>query len=181
MQTYIGFLRGINVGGHRPVKMEVLRQVLGALGLQGVSTYVQSGNLVFRSGTRDAASLTAEVEATLETAFGFAIPTVLLQPSPLREFLAANPFADRMQQQGNKMYYVLWKSDPDASLEERLREGDYPGQEWQVGSLGLYLWCGQGYGKARLDNNRIERMAGTQATTRNHKTLSRLLEMAEAL
>ena len=181
MQTYIGFLRGVNVGGHRPVKMEALRQVLEGLGLQGVTTYVQSGNLVFRSGTADPASLTTEVEAALEAAFGFSIPVMLHRPGPLREFLEANPFADRLNQEGNRMYYVLWKSDPDASLEKRLRDGDYPGQQWHLGSLGLYLWCGEGYGNARLDNNRIELMAEAQTTTRNHKTLSRMLDLTKML
>ncbi|WP_431156669.1 DUF1697 domain-containing protein [Winogradskyella poriferorum] len=49
MNNYITFLRGINVGGHRKVSMADLRILLAKLGLEDVNTYIQSGNVVFKS------------------------------------------------------------------------------------------------------------------------------------
>ena len=61
MTTYVALLRGINVGGHKPVAMADLRALLAALGFEAPQSLLQSGNLVFRSG----ASAVAEIERTL--------------------------------------------------------------------------------------------------------------------
>jgi uncharacterized protein (DUF1697 family) len=48
MQTYIAILRGINVSGHRIIKMDALRQLFAGLGFSNSRTYIQSGNVVFQ-------------------------------------------------------------------------------------------------------------------------------------
>lgn len=178
MKTYIGFLRGINVGGHRPVRMARLREVLTKAGLEGVRTYVQSGNLVFRSPNQDRKFLEQTLEAQLEAAFGFEIPVLLRTSEEVGTLLEENPFSERIASQPGGMYYVLWKEEPLHGLEARLTQGRYPGQLWKLGKTGVYLWCETGYGNARLNNNELERQGPMLATTRNHNTLSRLLAMA---
>lgn len=46
---YIALLRGINVGGHKLIKMQELKNVLTNMGLDKVKTYIQSGNVIFHS------------------------------------------------------------------------------------------------------------------------------------
>lgn len=70
MTTYVAFLRAINVGG-RFVKMATLAQHFRALGHDEVETYINSGNVVFRSVSRSAASLAAAVESGLSPKLGF--------------------------------------------------------------------------------------------------------------
>ena len=57
MPSYVAMLRGINVSGSKPVKMDALRASFEALGFKNVRTYVQSGNVVFEAKERAAAPL----------------------------------------------------------------------------------------------------------------------------
>jgi len=53
MPVVISMLRGVNVGGHNKIKMDALRELCASLKLRDPQTYVQSGNVVFRSDDRD--------------------------------------------------------------------------------------------------------------------------------
>ena len=53
METYISILRGINVGGHRKIKMDDLKKMYADIKLKNAKSYVQSGNLVFQSAIKD--------------------------------------------------------------------------------------------------------------------------------
>ena len=66
MTTYIGLLRGINVGGNKKVAMADLREMISALGFSDVKTVLQSGNVVFRGPAKAAAKLEAQLEGALE-------------------------------------------------------------------------------------------------------------------
>ncbi|HWT27454.1 MAG TPA: DUF1697 domain-containing protein, partial [Mobilitalea sp.] len=76
MTIYIALLRGINVGGKNMIKMAELKRVLEALGLIDVQTYIQSGNLLFRS-EEDEKSLSEKLQDEIKTAFGVSIPVIL--------------------------------------------------------------------------------------------------------
>ncbi|MFD9123296.1 DUF1697 domain-containing protein [Kitasatospora sp. NPDC059571] len=91
-QTYIAFLRAINVGGHT-VTMERLRGLFEELGLARVRSYIQSGNVFFDTEEEDRAALTARIERHLEAALGYAVPTVLCTVAELEAVVAADPFA----------------------------------------------------------------------------------------
>jgi uncharacterized protein (DUF1697 family) len=92
--TWIAFLRAVNVGGRRVVKMERLRELFGELGLTGVGSYIQSGNVFFRGGADlDRAELTARIERHLEQALGFPAPVLLRTVDEVAAALAAEPFA----------------------------------------------------------------------------------------
>ncbi|CAN5691485.1 DUF1697 domain-containing protein [soil metagenome] len=73
---YVALLRGINVGGRNLVAMTDLRAALEAHGLDKVSTYIQSGNVLFETDA-PAKSLEADIEATLEKAFGVPLLVVV--------------------------------------------------------------------------------------------------------
>ena len=60
MQTYVSILRGINVGGHKKIKMADLKSVLEENGLKAVTTYIQSGNLIFNAGKTTESKLSDE-------------------------------------------------------------------------------------------------------------------------
>ena len=62
MATWIALFRGINVGGKNVLPIAGLRKELEGLGLEDVRTYIQSGNVVFRSGARSAARLADTIE-----------------------------------------------------------------------------------------------------------------------
>lgn len=74
MKTYVALLRGINVGGNKKVEMTKLKQVFEKLGFEQVSTYINSGNVIFSS---KAVPVTADLEKVLKKTFGFAIAVVV--------------------------------------------------------------------------------------------------------
>ena len=81
MATYIALLRGINVGGNRKILMADLRQMCVSLGLRGVATYVQSGNVVFDSDDNDPAAVAAFTAAI--SAASSSVPIVLAPSVPM--------------------------------------------------------------------------------------------------
>jgi uncharacterized protein (DUF1697 family) len=77
-EAYLALFRGINVGGKNVIKMEALKATFEALGFTGVTTYIQSGNVVFRGGGVDTAALAATLEAGMEAAFALRLRLVVL-------------------------------------------------------------------------------------------------------
>ena len=74
--TFIAILRGINVSGQKKIKMADLRQLLNTLGLQDLTTYIQSGNLVFMA-EQSAEVLTQSIQKSILDYFGFQVPTLV--------------------------------------------------------------------------------------------------------
>ena len=92
MPRSVAFLRALNLGSRRKVAMADLRAAFEELGLDDVSTYINSGNVLFSTKRRGRA-LERSIEAHLESAFGFDVPTYVRTASELRKLLAAEPFA----------------------------------------------------------------------------------------
>ncbi|HJY56162.1 MAG TPA: DUF1697 domain-containing protein, partial [Streptosporangiaceae bacterium] len=91
MATHIALLRGINVGGKNKVPMAELRDVVTSLGHTRVTTYIQSGNVLFTTSEDDTAKLAAALEAAIAEAFGVRSPVVVLSREDLARVLDTNP------------------------------------------------------------------------------------------
>ncbi len=90
MATYVGLLRGVNVGGRNKVSMADLRSLVESLGHTDVTTYIQSGNIVFTSAKAVAAPT---LEAAIKDELGLDVTVVLRTPAELAKVVKANPFA----------------------------------------------------------------------------------------
>ena len=66
MTVMIAMLRGVNLGSRNRIKMDALRAVCESLDLQDAQTYVQSGNVVFRTDKRDLTRLAKQLENGIE-------------------------------------------------------------------------------------------------------------------
>jgi len=75
--TYIALLRGINVGGHKIIKMDQLRKALEGMGFADVATYVQSGNVVFKTSVKMAQGLSKKIEDMLLREFSMSVPVIV--------------------------------------------------------------------------------------------------------
>ena len=91
MTKYVALLRGINVGGNAKVEMVRLRAVFESLGHTNVSTYINSGNVLFESDKKDVLLLTGAIEHALKKEFGFPISTLLRDERTLRKVASAIP------------------------------------------------------------------------------------------
>src|SRR5467141_4381483 len=111
MAVIISMLRGVNVGGHNKIKMDALRALYESLKLRDAQTYVQSGNVIFRTEERDIARLTKRIEEGIERKFGFRPDVVLRTAAEMREVVARNPFAKRLGIEPGKLLVSFLASD----------------------------------------------------------------------
>jgi len=174
--TYVVLLRGINVSGQKKIKMAELRSVLEENGLKNVKTYIQSGNIIFDSELGDTEELQHRIATVIRQHFGFEVPTLVIQEADIQQIMENNPFSD--EGEANKLYYVLLKSAPKIGLVDQFNQLHFEHEGFHVTSKCVYLLCKNGYGKAKLNNNVVEKKLKVDATTRNQKTMLKLLKMA---
>src|SRR5256885_12323419 len=92
MPVYVSLLRGINVGGHKRVKMDKLRSSFAALGFTSVKTYIQSGNVVFKARKSSPSALSKRIETKILQDFGFPVSVVTRSSDELDKAILGNSF-----------------------------------------------------------------------------------------
>ena len=178
MTTYIAMLRGINVSGHKIIKMERLRAMFADMGFQNVQTYVQSGNVVFES-TEPHAGLAAKIEKRILKEFGFDVPVLTKTAKEMAEIVKRNPFVKDTALDQTKLHVTFLADDPPKNALELLQPFITGAEQLRIIGRAVYLYCPNGSGNSKLSNTTIEKKSGCSATTRNWKTTKTLLEMAE--
>ncbi|KOX08493.1 DUF1697 domain-containing protein [Streptomyces sp. NRRL B-3648] len=197
MTTYIALLRGINVGGSARIAMKDLRALFAGMGFEDVRTYLQSGNVVFRTpaatttaksdatasavpaaaGPQGPADLAVSIERRIADDLGVTCTVLLRTGDSLARTLAANPYRDR-EDDPAKLHVTFLAQEPTAEQAARLA---VPAGETAVYTLAgdeIHLHVPDGYGRTRLNNTFIERRLGMRATTRNWKTVTALHRLA---
>ena len=181
MPVAISMLRGINVGGHNSLKMESLRAMYESLGLRDAQTYVQSGNVVFRTTARDLAPLAKRIEGKIEQTFGFRPGVIIRSSSDLREVIRRNPFATRQGIEPGKLLITFLAAVPSPEAREKMLGIQADPEEMHIEGREVYAYYPNGMGRAKLSPALIERTLKTAGTGRNWNTVTKLLEMAEKL
>ncbi|MFJ4625726.1 MULTISPECIES: DUF1697 domain-containing protein [unclassified Streptomyces] len=176
--TYAALLRGINVGGNKKLPMADLRTLLEGLGLDGVRTYLQSGQAVFTSGHGDEESLAADIARAIEERFGFTVGVVVRDHAYLAAIVADCPFpaAELEGKQLHVTYYsVPLADDRFAGLDQAA----FLPEEFRLGDRALYLYAPDGLGRSKLaaELSRPRLSKGVVATSRNWNTVVKLVEM----
>lgn len=173
MQSYIGFLRGINVGGQKKIKMADLRLSLEKSGFSDVKTYIQSGNLILKS-EKQAKSIMSSVQECIQKDFGFEVPTLVLITREIKSILENMPFQNTEEK---NLYFTLLHKKPNRDLVDSFKELQFENEDFVVAENCVYLNCKKGAGKAKLNNNIIENKLKVTATTRNLNTMRKMIEM----
>jgi len=181
MPTVISLLRGVNVGGHNKIKMEELRELYESLGLRHAQTYVQSGNVVFRTDARDLTRLSKRIADAIEERFAFRPSVILRTAADLRGVIAANPFASRRDLDPSRLLVEFLASEPAADVRERLLRIESEPDELRMAGRELYIYYPNGMARPKVAWTVIERILQTPCTGRNWNTVQKLLEMAESL
>jgi len=175
--TFVALLRGINLGARNKVSMADLRELLTGLGAEDVTTYVQSGNVVFTSPA--AIAKPAAIEARIARDLGLDLTVLVRTPAELERLVARNPFTKKATE--SKQLHVTFLADsPPASRVKELDPERSPPDEFRVVGREAYLYCPNGYGRSKLSNAYFEQKLGVAATTRNWNTVTKLAELARA-
>jgi uncharacterized protein (DUF1697 family) len=179
MAVIISMLRGVNVGGHKMVTMDALCTLCGSLGLRDAETYVQSGNVIFRTDGRDMVRLCKRIENGIEKTFGFRSDVILRTPAELRDVIARNPFASRRGIEPKRLAVTFLASDPGQEAREKLLAIKAEPEEVRIDGRELYIYYPNGMARPKLTWPIIERTLKTSGTSRNWNTVTKLLEIAE--
>jgi uncharacterized protein (DUF1697 family) len=181
MTVIISLLRGVNVGGHNKIKMDALRNLYESLGLQGAQTYVQSGNVVFRTKEQDLSRLAKRIEGALGKQFAVRADVVLRTSSELRGVISRNPFAKRRELDPKKLLVAFFKEKPNAEcLQNALKIKTAP-EELCIDGGVAYIYFPNGMARPKMSWPAIERALKDTSTGRNWNTVTKLFELAQAL
>ncbi len=177
MHTYIALFRGINVSGQKIIKMTDLKRYLEECGLRSVCTYIQSGNVVFSSKNPDQNDLVQVIKKKIVEQYGFEVSVMIKTRADLIHILDANPFMNDPERDTARMYFTMLSSVPEAELVEKLQRYDYSPEEYALLNDIVYFYSPKAYGKAKMNNNFFENKLKVIATTRNLRTLEKLINL----
>lgn len=167
-------IRGINVGGKKPVKMDALREACASMGLRDVRTYLQSGNIVFDHAD-DAGKLEAMLAEMIERRFGHKVMVMIRSGEELGALVDGLPLKGKDR---DKMHVTFLSRPPKPPSTERLETARSGEEDYVLRGREVYLYCPYGYGTTKLSNGFLEAALGVTATTRNWRTVNALLDMA---
>lgn len=175
--NYIAFLRAVNVGG-RIAKMEHVRSLFTELGHTDVRSYIQSGNIFFKSRETDMDSLTSALEVQLSRGLGYDVGVFVRTVQSLQQSLASAPFADVELTPETRLAVVLTSAPLPATLPLPHLS---PKQDVEIRAI----TAGQAFVVLRQVVDRpsnptayIERTFDVRATARFHATMLKILAAA---
>lgn len=178
MHTSIALLRGINVNGQKMISMEKLRILLTDLGLTGVTTYIQSGNVVFQSGREAHFVLEKKIKSAIQDIFGFSVPVMVKTKEEWEEIISRNPFVGKKDIDASKLHVTFLSDTPNQVVVEEILGMKYGDDQCFFSGKEIYLFCPNGYGKTKFSNSFFEKQTKLIATTRNWQTVLKLLELS---
>ncbi|ASY62073.1 hypothetical protein SJ05684_c06090 [Sinorhizobium sojae CCBAU 05684] len=170
MPVYVALLRAVNVGGTSTITMAELRAICDSLGFTAVKTYIQSGNVLFRTKLSET-EVRQRLEDALATRMGKTPGVILRSRRALEEVVAMAPFPDA------KPNFVLVTFLPEPPAADALDELVAPdGEEVRIGVREIFIHYPNGSGRSKLKLPALK--AGT---ARNLNTVRKLAELAAAL
>jgi uncharacterized protein (DUF1697 family) len=178
MQTFISILRGINVSGQKKIVMADLKALYENLGYKGVDTYIQSGNVVFKTAKIANTELASTIEQEIFRKYNFHVPVIVRTAEEMKNIISTNPFIADKDIDIEKLHITFLAETPSQADLESIKTLDYPPDKFIIIGKEVFLYCPVNYGETKLSNKFFESKLKTSATTRNWKTVNKLLEIA---
>ncbi|MFA8344353.1 MAG: DUF1697 domain-containing protein [Rhodothermaceae bacterium] len=179
MEKYIAILRGINVSGKNKIKMAELKLMFEQAGFKNVVTYIQSGNIIFEHKKSDVVTLQKSIETEIKKTFDLDVPALVLEKKTLSKIFSNNPFLTKRSEDINFLHATILENIPEKSLVSKIENFESGSDEFIVEKNVIYVFCPNGYGRTKLTNIFFENKLKTKATTRNWKTVTKLIELSE--
>jgi len=177
MPIYVALLRGINVGGNKMIKMDKLRSSLETMGLEQVKTYIQSGNVAFKTSKISPSALSKKIEAKILSDFGFSASVVSRSADEIKNTIANNPLLNQPGIDPEKLHIAFLSEAPAPLALKKLAElTQKPDQSLCLGKE-VYLYFPNGVSGSSLWKHPLDGVLSVVATTRNWKTVNTLHQM----
>lgn len=173
---YLALLRGINVGGNKKVEMSRLKKVFEDLGFQNVSTYINSGNVIFDSANTNQSTLVSKIEEGIAKAFGFSVPVIIKTAKYIQDLAKAVPASWNNDSDQRTEILFLWeKFDSKEAIKQIKTNPDVDELIYLPGAIVWHL------DKKHLTKSGMHKFIGTEVyknmTARNINTLRKLSQI----
>lgn len=180
MNKKIAILRGINVGGRRKILMADLKALMSNSGFTDVKTYIQSGNVIFNNNQPlDHIEMATKIEKAITKQYGFDVPVIVLSAQEIAAAVQDNPFYQKEEEVDIKSLHLTFlKESPTAENLAKTETYNYEPDRFIIQDKNVFLFCAGKYHKSKLTNNFFEKKLKVAATTRNWKTVLKLLELS---
>ncbi|WP_238650888.1 DUF1697 domain-containing protein [Paenibacillus piscarius] len=178
MNTYIAWLRGINVGGNKVIRMQELKSTLGTLPFRNVRTYIQSGNVVFESEALTGDGLAERISGKIQETFGFEVPVMIRSLKELEAVIAGNPFPLSEPEDFKRLYVSFLAAEPAGEALEKLRPYENGADQVRVTGREMYTLYETSISNSPLFKVPFDKLLGTALTVRNWNTLGKVAALA---
>jgi uncharacterized protein (DUF1697 family) len=180
METCISILRGINVSGQKKILMADLKEIYTKLGFKDPKTYIQSGNIVFKSDKKLSETEVAQkIEKAIEEKYNFHVPVIIRTLPEIKKIIAANPFLQEKDIDLKKLHVTFLSEIPTKENLRNVENIAFPPDEFIIQGKEIYLHIPESYGETKLSNSYFEKKLKVTATTRNWNTVNTLMKIAE--
>jgi uncharacterized protein (DUF1697 family) len=179
MKTYLSMLRGINVSGQKKIPMAELKSIYEDLEFKNVTTYIQSGNVIFQ--TENELELSKRIERKIEENFKFHVPVIIRTNTEMEMILTENPFLKEKNINVERLHVTFLNESPAVGNLEKLKAISCENDTFVILGKDIYLYCPNGYGRTKLNNNFFENKLKVTATTRNWRTVCELAKISKSI
>jgi uncharacterized protein (DUF1697 family) len=162
------------------MRMTDLKRAGEELGFGNVSTYLQSGNVIFDCRRAEAGQLATHIEDKLSEAFGFAINVIIRTQQELERIIETNPLLGSADVARDKLYVTFLADVPDKTVVSKLDVTPGADEKFAIVGKEVFFYCPNGYARTKLNNAAFEKKLKTIATTRNWKTINKLLAVSNS-
>jgi uncharacterized protein (DUF1697 family) len=181
MPVLISMLRGVNVGSHNRIRRDALHALYESLRFEDPRTYVQSGNVIFRTKEKNFAALAKKIQNAIEREFGCRPEVILRTPDELRKAIAASPFAASRNLEPGKILVTFLAAEPAPEAHATLLNLKAHSEELHLKGRELYIYFPDGAGKSKLPWSSVEKLLKTTGTARNWNSVTQILSIAEEM
>jgi len=174
-------LRGVNVVGRNKIKMDTLRAVYESLKFEDPRTFIQSGNVIFRSKGKNSPALVKRIQDAIEGEFGFRPAVIVRTPDELRCAIANTPFPSHRNLHPSKILVTFLAGEPGPEAQGTLLGlKGYP-EELHLKGRELYIYFPNGAGQTKLPWSSVEKLLKVAGTARNWNSVTKMLAIAEEM
>ena len=177
MKTYLALLRGINVGGHNKILMKDLKKIFEDQGFKDVKTYIQRGNVIFKSKNKEAETLENSISKCINDKYGYNIPVLVKTTNQIKMVLDQCPFTEDKKEAS---YFMLMKNSPLEEDVKQIQLLSNPNEEFIIKNQCIYIFYAKGYSNAKYTYNFFDKKLKVMTTARNYRTLTKLKEILDS-
>lgn len=170
-------LRGINVGGHHKIQMAGLKALLEEAGLKKITTYIQSGNIVFENNHLLPAEISQLIASKIQERYHFTVPVITRTLAEMAELITQSPWPDNEHPDTDKLLVTFLEQIPPPEALNKIDATLYTPDKFLVQGQELLVYCPNGYGNTKLTNGLFEKKLKITATTRNWRTVNELFRI----